>query len=105
MKKYKSRNNRIETHNKTKVRFNMIKRVTVCNLLVLSLVFLGVNVANAQSSINDWGSLNRHGWSISEVVTGGATMSGESTPEGNWATLRGSFPDTLSISTTQAVVV
>jgi len=69
---------------------------------------MGTGVLKAQTSadtVNDWGSIVRHGWPISNVTTGGATMSGDSYPQGAWGTLRGGFTDTLKATTSQAAVV
>lgn len=56
--------------------------------------------------VTEWGTFYRYGWTtVTNVTAGGATISGDGPPQSNWATLRGAFPEALTATTDQAVVV
>jgi len=75
----------------------MIILVTVCFAMSLTTAF-------AQSSVQDWGSIGRHGWPmVPSTVPGSAGMGSTAHPQGAWATLRGGF-SAITATESQAIV-
>lgn len=56
-------------------------------------------------TVGKWGSIDRHGWAVSNVTESGATISGSGPPTDDWATIRGGFIDTLTIEENKNLMV
>ncbi|QQS37007.1 MAG: T9SS type A sorting domain-containing protein [Ignavibacteriales bacterium] len=83
-----------------------MKRVISTLVTLVIALFVFSEISMAQTPIDQWGSIGRHGWPIINSTTpGNAGMGGTgSPPAGAWATLRGGFAP-LTATTTNAVVV
>ena len=68
-------------------------------------VALSSGSSGGDGVVSDWGAFYRYGWKVTDVFPGGATMSGDAPPANAWATMRGAFPETMTATTSEAVVV
>ncbi len=82
-----------------------MKKLSSAIIVLVTVCFaMGVATAFAQSSVQDWGSIGRHGWPmVPSTVPGSAEMGSTTYPQGAWATLRGGF-STITAAESQAVV-